>query len=125
MITHVRPSCLATEALGVDVTSETERRYAIRFGIQDPADGSTAAGSDAATQAERDEGPADASVAGSGTVEDSAATGSAADTPDADGTNDDQQNDPGTASVGEAFTSAGRESSEEFPIADGFGSRRS
>lgn len=92
-----------TEALGVDVTSETVRRYMIQFDIHDPTGSSTTGESDptpeSASERDTDEG-----VSTSMDTEES-----------------DNSADPGGLSVAEVFTTADREADEELPIADGFG----
>ncbi len=109
-----------TEALGVDVTSETVRRYMIQFDIHDPTDSSTTDGESAPESlSERDsDSGSRASTRASGERHDAKAPESAA-RAETEETADD--GDPGGLSVAEAFTTADREAEEELPIADGFG----
>lgn len=105
-----------TEALGVDVTSETVRRYMIQFDIHDPTDSSTESDSppESASKRDSDESVANASVE-SETEEEATESGVGVDT----ASNDTP--DRGGLSVAEVFTTADREADEEMPIADGFG----
>lgn len=109
-----------TEALGVDVTSETVRRYMIQFDIHDPSDSTTdrTGGNDRPASSDRDDSDTD------GVPTDSAGQSE----PDASDTDsnteeaaDESGTDPSGLSVAEAFATADREAAEEVPIADGFG----
>lgn len=108
-----------TEALGVDVTSETVRRYMIQFDIHDPTGSSPTDESNSTPE----------SPSGSGNKEKSVSTRAVERSESAEETESrsvdtevgDDSADPGGLSVAEVFTTADREAEEELPIADGFG----
>lgn len=107
-----------TEALGVDVTSETVRRYMIQFDIHDPT-GSSPTDGDSTPESPSESGSEDESVSTRAVERSESAEETESQSEDTEETDDSA--DPGGLSVAEVFTTADREAEEELPIADGFG----
>lgn len=123
-----------TEALGVDVTSETVRRYMVKYGIHDPegsnddatdrtgSENETASGDAATAEGERAIGSSDDSNAAPSPVEESPATANGTDTEST--ADDSERSEFGERSVAEILAETNLEEDESL-IADGVGVPRS